>query len=289
MDEAVIEAKNLHKSYGGTQALIGLDLSIQRGEIFALLGPNGAGKTTTIALLTGQLAPDSGSANVLGSNPWNASPHHRAQVGVVAQAGAPFDALQVGEVLDHFATFYPEPRSVTETLELVGLSDKRHARVKTLSGGQQRRLDVALGIIGSPKVLFLDEPTTGFDPEARRAFWDLIHTLKATGTTIVLTTHYLDEVEALADRVGVLLAGELAHLATPAELTARCATQTVVRWHEPSGIKTVTTATPTALVSELSHQFGGEVPGLTISRPSLEDVYLSLVNSTEPELAGSLA
>jgi ABC-2 type transport system ATP-binding protein len=268
----------------------GLDLSVRRGEIFALLGPNGAGKTTTIEILEGYRRRDGGRVSVLGVDPAVVSGrgtttdpavrHWRERVGIVLQGTGEFDELTVGEVVAHFARFYPNPDDPAAVIDRVGLSTKAGARTHTLSGGQKRRLDVALGIIGRPELLFLDEPTTGFDPEARRDFWALIRSLAATGTTIVLTTHYLEEAEALADRVGVITAGRLIAVDTPRRLGDRDSALATVSWRTPEGSwERTQSATPTALVADLAARFGGEVPGLTVTRPTLEDIYLTMIGT----------
>ena len=202
----MIEVKGLTKSYGDFKAVAGIDLAIEAGEIFALLGPNGAGKTTTVEILAGFRAADSGSVSVLGFDPATKGDAGRAwrnRIGIVLQTASDAGSFKVREIVKHFSAFYANPRDVDQVIDAVGLTEKRNSLVLELSGGQRRRLDVALGIIGNPELLFLDEPTTGFDPEARRAFWSLIRDLKAGGTTILLTTHYLDEAEELADRVAV--------------------------------------------------------------------------------------
>lgn len=277
-DTAAIVATGLRKTYRETAALDGLDLRVNNGEVFALLGPNGAGKTTTIDILTGQLLGDAGEVRVLGIDPHKAGGGHRARVGVVAQGINDFDQLRVGEVVEHFASYYPSARTPDEVLGLVGLEPQRRAFVKTLSGGQRRRLDVAIGIVGRPDVIFLDEPTVGFDPAARRDFWALIRQLADEGTTILLTTHYLDEAEALADRVGVLVRGRLIEVATPCALGGGTTGLAVVRWRSAAGAyEQVTTAAPTQVVRELAGQFGDEIPELTVTRPSLEDRYLAML------------
>ena len=280
-DETAISVRGLRKSYGGRPAVDGLDLDIRRGEVFALLGPNGAGKTTTVEILEGFRQRDAGEVRVLGVDPARGSRAWRARIGVVLQSTGEFDELTVAEVVGHFANFYPDPDDPAEVIARVGLSGKARARTHSLSGGQKRRLDVALGIIGRPELLFLDEPTTGFDPEARREFWDLIRKLAASGTTIVLTTHYLDEAEALADRVGVIAGGRLVEVAPPAELGGREAAMATVSWRAPDGsVQRVETDTPTAVVTELAARFGGEVPGLSVTRPTLEDVYLRMIGQS---------
>lgn len=274
--------RGLRKSYGATHAVDGLDLTVRRGEIFALLGPNGAGKTTTVEILEGYRSRDGGEVSVLGVDPAHADAAWRARVGIVLQGTGEFDELRVEEVVRLFAGYYPDPDDPVAVIERVGLAEKRRSRTHTLSGGQKRRLDVALGVIGRPELLFLDEPTTGFDPEARREFWQLIHDLARGGTTIVLTTHYLQEAEELADRVGVINSGRLVAAATPAELGGRAERATTVSWHGPDGVESRSTHTPTAVILELAGRFGGEeIPGLTVSRPSLEDVYLTMIAAPE--------
>ena len=272
-----IRIRGLTKSYGDTIAIKGIDLEVLSGEIFALLGPNGAGKTTTIEILEGFRRADSGTVNVLGANPHQGGPRWRARIGIVLQEESGLATLSAREVLRHFATYYPNPRNVDELLESVGLAEKARARVSQLSGGQRRRMDVALGLIGRPELLFLDEPTTGFDPEARRQFWDVIKNLRASGTTMLLTTHYLDEAEHLADRVGVIRAGEMVEVNTPDQLGGRQQRPAMVRWEEDGAIRELRTQEPTQAVKELSLRFGGEAPKLTVFRPSLEDIYLEMI------------
>ncbi|KIR63273.1 ABC transporter ATP-binding protein [Micromonospora haikouensis] len=277
-DELAISVRGLRKAYGDNVAVAGVDLDVRRGEVFALLGPNGAGKTTTVEILEGYRRRDSGEVRVLGSDPADPTPDWRSRVGIVLQGTGEFDELTVGEVVRHFSGFYPDADDPAKVVERVGLGAKAKARTHTLSGGQKRRLDVALGIIGRPELLFLDEPTTGFDPEARREFWELIRDLAAAGTTIVLTTHYLDEAEALADRVGVIAAGRVIEVAPPKLLGNRQESLATVSWRTPEGVpESAQSATPTALVAELAARYGGEVPGLTVTRPTLEDVYLTMI------------
>ncbi|MFC6022292.1 ABC transporter ATP-binding protein [Plantactinospora solaniradicis] len=277
-DQLAISVRGLRKAYGDTTAVDGVDLTVSRGEVFALLGPNGAGKTTTVEILEGYRRRDAGEVSVLGIDPDHADDQWRTRVGIVLQGTGEFDDLTVAEVVHHFAGFYPAPDDPDKVIDRVGLADKAKARTHALSGGQKRRLDVALGIIGRPELLFLDEPTTGFDPEARREFWELIRDLAAAGTTIVLTTHYLDEAEALADRVGVITGGRLVEVAAPARLGNRENALTTVSWRTPTGgVERAESATPTALVGELAARFGGEVPGLTVTRPTLEDIYLGMI------------
>jgi ABC-2 type transport system ATP-binding protein len=279
---AVVLVRGLRKAYRGQPAVDGIDLDIAPGEIFALLGPNGAGKTTTIAILTGQLARDAGTVEVLGRDPADAGRgpqgrSWRARTGIVAQSAGIIPELTVAELVRHIAGFYPAPRDPAEVIALTGLAGKAGSRIGTLSGGQARRLDVALAVVGRPELLFLDEPTTGFDPAARRQFWQLIRRLSEDGTTILLTTHYLDEAEALATRIAVIKAGRIVAGGAPAELRGRHDGTATVSWDTPQGRRREQTAAPTRLVAELAPRFGGEVPGLTVSRPTLEDIYLRLI------------
>ena len=275
--DVAIEVEDLRKAYGSHQAVRGISFTVRRGEIFGLLGPNGAGKTTTVEICEGYRSRDAGDVRVLGEDPAHGGRSWKAQLGIVLQSGAGDSQLSVRELLVARASYYAAPRDPDEVLELVGLTEKAGARGRTLSGGQRRRLDVALGIVGRPRLLFLDEPTTGFDPEARRQFWALIRSLRDLGTTMLLTTHYLDEAEALADRVGVLARGQLAEVAVPAALGGRGTAPAVVRWTEDGVRRTAETATPTAFVRELAARFPGEVPDLSVNRPTLEDVYLKMI------------
>ena len=280
---SLIEVKGLKKSYGDVHAVRGLDLEIAQGEIFSLLGPNGAGKTTTVEILEGFRTRDSGTVSVLGFDPQTRGHESRLwrdRIGIVLQSSADAGDLTVLETINHFSGYYSNPRNVDEVINSVGLVEKENALIRNLSGGQRRRLDVALGIIGNPELLFLDEPTTGFDPEARRSFWGLIQTLRSDGTTIVLTTHYLDEAEALADRVAVINNGVIIEVSTPADLGGRATSQATVTWREGDEIKSERSDNPTALVTKLSSRFGGEVPELVVSRPSLEDIYLEMIGGT---------
>jgi ABC-2 type transport system ATP-binding protein len=273
-----IDVRGLRKAYKSIPAVDGLDLSVARGEVFALLGPNGAGKTTTVEILEGFRHADAGEVRVLGVDPRHAGRDWRARIGLVLQTTGEFEELTVAEVIHHFAKYYPNPDDPDSVIERVGLQEKRNTRSEQLSGGQKRRLDVALGMVGRPELLFLDEPTTGFDPEARREFWQLIRGLAAAGTTILLTTHYLDEAEALADRVGVIVGGRMLAVATPAELGGRDDAVATVRWTGPDGPHEEQTTTPTATVAKLAEQLGGEIPGLTVTRPTLEETYLSMIS-----------
>ena len=277
---SLIDVKGLKKSYGDVHAVRGVDLEITQGEIFSLLGPNGAGKTTTVEILEGYRNRDAGSVSVLGFDPQTRgeqSRHWRNRIGIVLQTSADAGDLTVLETIKHFSGYYSNPRKVDEVIHAVGLVEKADALIRNLSGGQRRRLDVALGIIGSPELLFLDEPTTGFDPEARRAFWALIQQLRSDGTTILLTTHYLDEAEALADRVAVINKGVIVEVSTPGELGGRATSQATVQWRDGDSIKSEKSDNPTALVAQLSARFGGEIPELVVSRPSLEDIYLEMI------------
>ncbi len=280
----LIEVKGLTKNYGALQAVRGLDLQIKQGEIFSLLGPNGAGKTTTVEILEGFRVRDSGSVSVLGVDPQVKGAESRTwrnRIGIVLQNSADAGDLSVGETVEHFSNYYSNPLDVQHVIDSVGLSEKQGALIRTLSGGQRRRLDVALGIIGNPELLFLDEPTTGFDPQARRAFWSLIQQLRSDGTTILLTTHYLDEAQALADRVAVINHGQIVEISTPTELGGRATAQATVQWRDGAQIKMEKTDNPTTLVSKLSTQFGGEVPELIVTRPSLEDIYLEMIGNPD--------
>jgi ABC-2 type transport system ATP-binding protein len=280
---SLIQVKGLKKSYGDVHAVRGVDLEIAQGEIFSLLGPNGAGKTTTVEILEGFRTRDAGTVSVLGFDPQSRghqSREWRNRIGIVLQSSADAGDLTVLETVEHFSGYYSNPRKVDEVINAVGLVEKESALIRTLSGGQRRRLDVALGIVGNPELLFLDEPTTGFDPEARRSFWALIQKLRSDGTTILLTTHYLDEAEALADRVAVINNGVIIEVSTPAELGGRATSQATVSWRDGDTVKSERSDNPTALVSKLSSHFSGEVPELVVSRPSLEDIYLEMIGET---------
>ena len=262
----------------------GLDLDVRRGECFALLGPNGAGKTTTIEILQGIRRRDAGEVTVLGEDPATAGRAWRDRIGVVGQTTGAGNALTVRETIDHFARYHALPQDGAQLLAAVGLTGTAGTRVEKLSGGQRRRLEVALGVQGRPELLFLDEPTTGLDPQARRQFWALLESLRAGGTTILLTTHYLDEAAHLADRVGVISAGRLVEVAPPGELGLDLRRQATVRWTEDGTPREVVAAEPAALLRDLlSAVPHGEVPDLTVTRPGLEDVYLQLVGTGTAE------
>ncbi|MBL8929868.1 MAG: ABC transporter ATP-binding protein [Kineosporiaceae bacterium] len=283
-----IRVRGLVKTYLTVRAVDGIDLDVDEGEVFALLGPNGAGKTTSVEILEGYRRRDAGEVQVLGQDPQSAGRHWRSRIGIVLQTSNENHQLTVAELVHHVAGYYPAPRDPDAVIESVGLTAKRTARMSTLSGGQRRRLDVALGIVGGPRLLFLDEPTTGFDPQARRSFWDLIETLRADGTTILLTTHYLDEAEHLADRVAVVSAGRLLAVDTPERLGGPQAQVPRVRWLEPDGTtREEHTPTPTAVVARLGERFAGEIPGLEVLRPSLEEVYLSMIATADGDRATS--
>ena len=280
-----ISVRGLTKSYfskanGEKAAVAGIDLDVKTGEIFAILGPNGAGKTTTVEILEGYRDRDGGEVKVLGQDPaklGNDSWSWRNRIGIVLQSTNDSQDLTVAETVHHFANYYSNPRNSESVISDVGLADKAKARIQTLSGGQRRRLDVALGIIGNPEILFLDEPTTGFDPEARRAFWDLIRKLRDEGTTILLTTHYLDEAEAQADRVAVIVDGKIVEVSTPENLGGRNTAKARISWLENGVKQELESDFPAAEVAKLSSRFGGEVPELTVIRPSLEDIYLKMI------------
>ncbi|MFB6522771.1 ABC transporter ATP-binding protein [Streptomyces sp. NPDC056401] len=282
MTQNAVEVRGLRKQYGEVTAVDGLDLTIRRGEVFGLLGPNGAGKSTTVEILQGHRERDGGEVLVLGADPATAGRAWRSRVGIVWQDESAPAELTVRETVEHFARYYPAPRDPAEVIALVGLEDKSRHRIKGLSGGQRRRLDVALGVIGDPELLLLDEPTTGFDPAARRQFWDLIRLLSDSGTTIVLTTHYLEEAEALADRLAVIARGKVVAEGEPAALRARLGTGATVEWTDRDGSpRSTATETPTRTVAELAARFDGEVPDLRITRPTLEDVYLRLTGQLD--------
>ena len=283
---AVIEVRDLGKRYGGRQVLDNVDLTIAPGEIYALLGPNGAGKSTAIEILEGFRRADSGTVRVLESDPLGASRAWRSRIGIVSQQTGDLGPSTPRELIAHFRTFYPNPRGVDEVLDMVGLAEHAGKRASKMSGGQQRRLDVALGIIGRPELLFLDEPTTGFDPEARRQFWSMLKLLATEGTAIVLTTHYLDEAATLADRVGVLRGGRIVAEAPPAQLGGAGARVPVVSWRDADGtLREERTERPAELVARLWDRMGREPAELQVRRPELEEIYLALIGDHEEEVA----
>ena len=280
---SAIAVRELRKSYGAYEALRGVSFEIKEGEVFGLLGPNGAGKTTTIEILEGYRTRDSGEVEVLGFDPQRAGSAFRERIGVVLQQSQLWPNLTVAETHRMFAGYYDQPRNVDEVIALVGLGEKRDARVKTLSGGQKRRLDLGVALVGDPDLVFLDEPTTGFDPAARRAAWDMIRSLRLLGKTILLTTHYLDEAEQLADRLAVLREGMIIQEGTPAELTGG-STETEVRYRKDGHEVVLRTTDPTSLLHQLTAEAlaeGRELEGLSVRRPTLEDVYLSLTAERE--------
>jgi ABC-2 type transport system ATP-binding protein len=273
-----VEVKGLRKSYDGFEAVQGIDFELRAGEVFGLLGPNGAGKTTTVEILAGYRRRDGGEVHVLGADPQQADRSWRGRIGVVPQTGELFPNLTVREHLDLFAGYYERPRPPEEVLKLVGLQDKADAKTRTLSGGQKRRLDLGVALVGDPELLFLDEPTTGFDPSARRAAWETIRSLRSLGKTILLTTHYIEEAQRLADRVAVLRRGEIVASGTPAELTA-AAPSTLIRYRRDGEEVVLETEEPVRTLHELTGEAlrdGFDLRGLEVHRPTLEDVYLSL-------------
>ncbi len=273
----VIEVRDLRKTYGELTAVDGISFDIHRGETFALLGPNGAGKSTTIEILEGYRSRSSGEVRVLGVDPGHGGLDWKARLGIVLQSSGESGNVTVGEQLRHFAALYPNPRDVDEVIAAVGLESKEGVLIRKLSGGQRRRVDVAVGIVGAPELLFLDEPTTGFDPEARRSFWQLIRTLQSEGTSILLTTHYLDEAAQLGDRAGVIAGGRMVDLAPIDEIGGRDSRVPLVRWWEGGERREQRTDAPAAVVTQLVARLGAEPEGLEVIRPSLEDVYLDLV------------
>lgn len=281
---AAIEVRGLVKKYANKTAVAGIDLTVEQGEIFALLGPNGAGKTTTVEILEGYRSANSGDIKVLGFDPATkgiAGQKWRNRIGIVLQSASDAADLSVIETVSHFANYYENPKDIDQVISDVGLTEKIDSKVHQLSGGQRRRLDVALGIIGSPELLFLDEPTTGFDPEARRSFWELIRTLKSEGTTILLTTHYLDEAQELADRVGVINNGKLIEIAPPSTLGGRNTAPAKVTWVENGMSKEILTNNPTEEVIKLTQHFNGQIPELQVLRPNLEEIYLRMIGEVK--------
>ncbi|MFH8976601.1 ABC transporter ATP-binding protein [Streptomyces sp. NPDC017890] len=289
---SVIQARGLTMAYGDTDVLHGIDLDVHRGEVFALLGPNGAGKTTTVEILEGFRHRSAGEVRVLGADPERGDDAWRGRIGLVLQSWRDHPRWRVAELLTHFATYYPDPRDAAELLALVGLTGQAGRQVNRLSGGQRRRLDVALGIVGRPELLFLDEPTTGFDPEARREFHLLVERLaREEGVTVLLTTHDLVEAERLADRIAMLVGGRIRACGTPSELAREAAAQAEVRWTADDGTsRRERTEDPSRLVWELHRDAGGPIAGLEVRRPTLEDTYLHMVHreagGTDEAVAG---
>jgi ABC-2 type transport system ATP-binding protein len=281
MQTQAVRVRNLRKTYGDRAVVDGVSFDIAQGETFALLGPNGAGKSTTVEILEGYRRRTGGEVEVLGIDPADGGLDWKARIGIVLQSSGQAGLVTVREQLRQFAGFYPDPRDVDEVIAAVGLDAQAKTRISKLSGGQQRRVDVALGIIGRPGMLFLDEPTTGFDPHARREFWGLIRRLKAEGTTILLTTHYLDEAAQLADRVAVIAAGRLQAIGPVAGFGGEQARVPIVRWAEDGMSRHARTDDPFGFITALAARLG-EAPGeLEIVRPSLEDIYLGLVAEAE--------
>ena len=297
MTEPAIEVRGLHKSYGHVEAVRGIDLCVSKGEVFALLGPNGAGKTTTVEILEGHRDRSAGDVSVLGYDPGRNDRALKRRIGIVLQSTSVEPYLSVEETINLFRGYYPHPLPLEQILEVIGLREQRRIRVKRLSGGQQRRLDVAIGLAGDPELLFLDEPTTGFDPSARRGAWEMIRNLQSLGKTILLTTHYMEEAEHLADRVAIMVDGEIVAEGTPGELSQRDGSVTIgfridsglsalpedlgAEQAGNSGRYTITTSTPTRSLHQLTGwavEQGNELQELSVSRPSLEDLFIELAN-----------
>jgi ABC-2 type transport system ATP-binding protein len=283
--EPAISISGLRMSYGETEAVRGIDLEVARGEIFAFLGPNGAGKTTTVEILEGYRKRTGGEVKVLGEDPEHAGSAWRDRIGIVLQSNSLDPYLTVRESLELYAGYFSHPRSVEETIALVGLEGKADDRARKLSGGQQRRLDVGMALVGDPELLFLDEPTTGFDPSARRQAWDVIAGLRDLGKTIFLTTHYMDEAQRLADRVTIIAGGEIVAEGSPEDLGERDKATTTIHYRDAAGEEvTIETVDPVRELQRLTTaalERGEELEGLEVTRPSLEDVYLDLTAAAE--------
>jgi ABC-2 type transport system ATP-binding protein len=284
----VISIKGLRMSYGSTEAVRGIDLEVNRGEVFAFLGPNGAGKTTTVEILEGYRRRTGGDVSVLGEDPQRAGREWRERIGIVLQSGRLDPYLTVRESLDLYAGYFREPRPTEDVIALIGLEGKADERASRLSGGQQRRLDVGMALVGDPELLFLDEPTTGFDPSARRQAWDVIAGLRDLGKTVFLTTHYMDEAQRLADRVTIIAAGQIAARGTPADLGNRAGGETTIRYRVDGREVSLQTTEPVQALNELTGKAlanGEGLEGLEVTRPSLEDVYLELTAAAEESAA----
>jgi ABC-2 type transport system ATP-binding protein len=290
--DPVISIRGLRKSYGEAEAVRGIDLEVMPGEVFAFLGPNGAGKTTTVEILEGYRKRSSGEVSVLGEDPERAGRDWHERIGIVLQSGRLDPYLTVRESLDLYAGYFRAPRSTEEVIALVGLEEQAEQRARRLSGGQQRRLDVGMALVGDPELLFLDEPTTGFDPSARRQAWDVIGGLRDLGKTVFLTTHYMDEAQRLADRVTIIAGGEIVARGTPEDLGDRDNQATTIRYREGEREVVVETRTPVQTLHELTGAAlakGEELEGLEVTRPSLEDVYLQLTESAGADVVGDAA
>ena len=286
-DAPAILVRDLHKRYGTHEAVRGIDFEVARGEVFGLLGPNGAGKTTTVEILEGYRERTSGIVSVLGHDPGGRPHALRERVGIVLQSGGMYRHVTVREAVSHWAAMYPRPRDIDEVIALAGLQESAAKRTRQLSGGQARRLDFALALVGDPELIFLDEPTTGFDPQARRAAWDTVRTLAELGKTVLLTTHYLDEAQALCDRVAIVKDGRIVTEGPPAALGVGSASRHRVTWRDEHGeLQTRVTDAPTPLLHQLTSAAlarGEEVRELSVTRPSLEDVYLELTAESAAE------
>ncbi|MDH3471221.1 MAG: ABC transporter ATP-binding protein [Acidimicrobiia bacterium] len=289
-----IVVRGLHKHYDANRAVNGVDLLVEQGEVFALLGPNGAGKTTAVEILEGHRSRTAGEVEVLGHDPETGGRSFRERIGIVLQSSGIEKEFTVRELLTTYSPMFPRNLPIDRIIEVTGLSEKADARIKTLSGGQSRRVDLALGLIGDPELLFLDEPTTGFDPSARRRSWDLVSNLRSLGKTILLTTHYMDEAQNLADRLAVIVKGEIVAEGTPETIGGRAQSQSTITFRRPEGFDlslitgaqldgdtvTIKSGEPTAVLNTVTAwatERSMELEGLTVQQPSLEDVYLELI------------